>query len=58
MIVYDSLLTDPQRQGVEQMLTTKYFTPAAVPEPSAMALLAGACLSGFGFLARRKRAAR
>ena len=56
VIVYEGVLTDPQRQGVEQTLTNKYFTPASVPEPSALALLAGACLSGGGFLVRRKRA--
>ena len=54
VIVYDSLLTDPQRQSVEQALTTKYFTPASVPEPGALALLMGSGMAGAGFLTRRR----
>ena len=38
--------------------TFNVVTPAAVPEPDSIALLAGMGLSGAGFLVRRRKTAR
>ena len=46
------------RDGGNGEIVLSYVTPAAVPEPGSVALLAGMGLSGAGFLARRRKNAR
>jgi len=56
VLLYDRLLSDPERQTIEKGLADKYAMPfdTSVPEPGNMALLFGGGCSGAALLYRKR----